>query len=97
MPVPFDVSDVAVLVDEDMPGYATASIAGRTFPVLFRAHQADPLSGIVEGEDRHVLVPETDVKGIQYGSALSVDGVAYIVRAITRGDTGMTRLKLGTA
>lgn len=95
--MPFDATDLESMVDESMPGYATVTAGGRTFPALFRSHVVDPLSGVVDGENRYALARASDLSGIGYGSSIVIAGVTYVVRGISAGDTGMVRVKLESA
>lgn len=90
-----DADDLAQFMDEDMPGYITATVSGTPVGVLFSNGYGSALG--MAGSAPAILAQAADVSGVARGAAVTVDGTAYTVASIEPDGSGHTRLLLDKA
>lgn len=91
----FDTDDMTVFVDTDMPGYVLATVGGVDVDAIF-SNRSDSGLGIT-GSAPFLLLPTASAASATNGTAVTVDGVSYIVTAVEADGTGMTLLRLEAA
>lgn len=94
--MPLDAADIAMFFDEDMPGYALASIGGAEIPGLFRSPYAESF-GLAAGSAPVFRCASADVASVAQDAAATINGTAYTVAEIKPDGTGMTLLILEAA
>lgn len=72
---------------------ATATIGAVSFDVIFRNSYGEAL-GFIGGGSPQIACASARVSGVAKNTAVSVDGVAYLVAEIDPDGTGITVLKL---
>lgn len=86
-------ADIAEFFDEDMPGYALASIGGADVPGLLRNDYQDVL-GIVSGSNVSFLCATFIVTAVDVGDSVVIGSGNYTVASVQPEGAGMTRLLL---
>ena len=93
----WDATDLATLLDSDMPGYQLATLAGgATVGGLFRDGFAPRFGGLVGDDAPDFSARAADVSAVTVGATLTIAGTSYTVAAREPISTasGMTRLIL---
>ena len=91
----WDATDLATLLDSDMPGYRLATLAGGVaIPGIFRAPYQSDLNSLVGDTAPSLTVASSQVPAV--GDAITVDGVALTVDRIEPHPHGLTRIVLKT-
>lgn len=94
--MPFDADDLDVFADADMPGYASALIAGvDTVAGRFTAEYADKL-GIADSRPVF-MADESLLDSAVSGASVVIDGTSYTVAARKPQRTGELMLELQAA
>ncbi len=94
--MPFE-EDLSVFINDDTPGYASVTIGVDTIGGLFDNGYGE-FGGVVGGSNPSLLCISSEASAVVNGSALTVNGVNYIVSGAPQPDgTGMTRIELRLA
>lgn len=92
----FDATDLSTIFDTDMPGYALATIGAGTVDGLFLNTYSEGY-GLVGGTQPVFRCATTDVPTVIEGTAITINAVAYTVRAVEADGTGITLIRLEKA
>jgi hypothetical protein len=82
-------ADIAEFFDEDMPGYALASVGGVDVPGLFRNRYAEAFN-MAAGSVPTFRCASADVSTVAEGTAVTIDSTAYTVAEVQSDGTGIT-------
>lgn len=85
-------ADLAAFVDEDMPGYALATIGAGSVAGLFSNPSLEALG--IAGSRPVFRALTTEVSSVVEGTAITINATAYTVAGIQPDGKGMTLLIL---
>ena len=87
-------ADLDMFFDEDMPGYALATVGADSVPGLFRADYAEVLNGLVGHNGPSFRCASADVSTVDRGETISINAVTYRVVEKQLSDRGHALLML---